>query len=462
MRRLLRNKLNLNKRVKGVNSMFLPSLMVILIAFLIMIFEIRVSSLNSMFEFIDNAVVSSALGSALINTEEYGKSNQVIIYSNEDWVEYMSLNPSTEDTMGWTQKEADIILSNLNDGSDIELEYTELEPKMVLNPTSTSSNSNTNYRTSLDDWFVNRCYNTFISNLRYNLSKGGSQGSYNYSFRNLTTDATTISKEDVLDKSFVGSYVIGDIYITRFEVYNVYRQDTARKYEYKPYTGFDTLSNTPIGTGEIPKTNNVLFDGKKFKDLSAANKQTYLDVYANDTFKVKYDRDKRAKEVKASLGTTLQCFTDTYVSWQGESTSSRPVFGYKYAFNANPLTTYASASTVSRPGEEALKTGYTVFRYVGSAGLDGNHGGNSTSEYHALTESNQTITLDSGVMAGTEITNTSIYVELTFTVGTFAADIAPDTIEEYNNHQDMHTYDGQVLPSTVTVTVGRLVDIVTN
>ena len=317
-------KLAQDKR-EGSFSMVFPSLMIIMIIIIILLFTFRLTMLNTMFNYIDDALVSSTLGGALLNVEEYGRSNQMIIYSNDDWVEVMDLHPETSGYMGWTKNEADILLSNLNDGSDIELAYSELDPKLILNPKSYEQHG---IRAELNDGYLARCYSAFISNLKYNLSHGKVQdkysqdGSVNYSMSSLTPEATTIGR-DVLDNSFLGQFIIGNMYVTRFEVYNVYRQDTAKENKYVPYTGFDSY-----GEAEIKDTGNVDLDGKTFFELSDTLQQTYLDKYATDEFVARYERYERAQTVEASLLTDV-CYTDTQTTWQSGATADRPVSDFK-------------------------------------------------------------------------------------------------------------------------------------
>lgn len=444
------------KKGKGTSSMILPSLMLILIVLILLLMTFRISMINTMYNYIDDALVSSVLGGALLNVEEYGRSNQMIIYSNEDWVEVRDLHPETSTYMGWTKNEADILLSNLNDGSDIELSYSELDPKLILNPESYRSDG---IRADMSDEYLARCYSAFISNLKYNLSNGavqdayGQSGTVNYSFKNLTSDATTIGR-DVINNSFLRDFIIGNMYVTRFEVYNVYRQDTAKENKYVPYTGFDSY-----GEATITGTGNAALDGKKFFDLSDANKQLYLDNFATDTFVARYERYLRAQEIEESLMTDV-CYTDTQTTWQSGATSDRPVSDFKFAFKPDWDVTYASMPTINRNGEEALRTGYSRFRYEGVADpLTGSNSGNSTSQFFELSESNQDIVIDSGKMAGVEIENTAVYVELTLTVGTFPPDITDEAFEAYNNHEDYIASDGDVIKTATTVTISRLIDI---
>ena len=448
-------KLAQDKR-EGSFSMVFPSLMIIMIIIIILLFTFRLTMLNTMFNYIDDALVSSTLGGALLNVEEYGRSNQMIIYSNDDWVEVMDLHPETSGYMGWTKNEADILLSNLNDGSDIELAYSELDPKLILNPKSYEQHG---IRAELNDEYLSRCYSAFISNLKYNLSHGKVQdkysqdGSVNYSMSSLTPEATTIGR-DVLDNSFLGQFIIGNMYVTRFEVYNVYRQDTAKENKYVPYTGFDSY-----GEAEIKDTGNIDLDGKTFFELSDTLQQTYLDKYATDEFVARYERYERAQAVEASLLTDV-CYTDTQTTWQSGATADRPISDFKYAFKPEWNKTYASMPTINRSGEEALRTGYSRFRYKGTANpLTGANSGNSTAQFFELSESNQDIVIDDGKMKGVEIENTAIYVELTFTVGTFPSDVSEQAIDAYNKHQDVTGASGNLVPATTTVTVSRLIDI---
>ena len=154
------------------------------------------------------------------------------------------------------------------------------------------------------------------------------------------------------------------------------------------------------------------------------------------------------------------CYTDTQTTWQSGATADRPVSDFKYAFKPEWNKTYASMPTINRSGEEALRTGYSRFRYKGTANpLTGANSGNSTAQFFELSESNQDIVIDDGKMKGVEIENTAIYVELTFTVGTFPSDVSEQAIDAYNKHQDVTGASGNLVPATTTVTVSRLIDI---
>lgn len=484
----LRKKLN--KRLKGVSSMIFPSLMIIVILLVILLYTFRIQALNATFNYIDDAMVSSVLGGALLNVEEYGKSNQVVIYSDDKWVNATDLGIHTG-TNGWTPREATIMLSNLNEGSDIELQVEDLDVKQVLDPSSTASGSD-NCRTQFNDEYMTRMYNMFFSNLTYNLSNGKKPVELNLSsLANLPVNCTTIP-EAVLDSSFVGGYVIGDAYITRFDVYNVYRQDVAREYTFIPYDGFNEYLNAEFGGGLLDKTKDPIIDAyRDFKALMDADGATsseydayfdadgnlrgsghpltdeYLKKYAPDDFVAKFRRWLSSEKAQASLGGVEKVYIDNKSTWQGKANDTKPpkmntstgsdVLGYKFAFNAKDYnnTEYTSAAKIDRAnGEKALKTGYTVYSYKGDCDLGNNKGGTATFKYVDMAPGNQTITIDGGKMDGANIENTAIYLEITFYVGTFPTDITPEALEAYNNHEDYNE-----LPAVHKCTVARLIDI---
>ena len=122
-------KVILKKNSGNVTSLLIGQ-MLMLVLIIYCLFNFRLTMLNAVFNYIDDSLITSLLGGALVNVEEYGKSNQLVIHNND---RYEKTNTGTKaDTQGWEEWEAAILLSELNYGSDITLTFKELEPKEVL------------------------------------------------------------------------------------------------------------------------------------------------------------------------------------------------------------------------------------------------------------------------------------------------------------------------------------------
>ena len=73
-------KVLLKKNNGNVTSLLIGQ-MFMLILLIYCLFNFRLTMLNAVFNYIDDSVTSSILGGALVNVEEYGKSNQLIIHN---------------------------------------------------------------------------------------------------------------------------------------------------------------------------------------------------------------------------------------------------------------------------------------------------------------------------------------------------------------------------------------------
>lgn len=118
----------ITKKDRGNVTSLVFGQMFILLLVVWSLFTFKSQILSTMFNYIDDALTGATLGGALVNVEEYGKSNQLIIHNNEQW---KNAEGNTA-TRGWEKFEADILLSELNNGSDIVLTYSALQPKKVL------------------------------------------------------------------------------------------------------------------------------------------------------------------------------------------------------------------------------------------------------------------------------------------------------------------------------------------
>ena len=68
---------------KGNITSLIFGQMFLLILIIWCLFNFRLIMLNASFNYIDDALTNSILGGALVNVEEYGLSNQLIIYDSD-------------------------------------------------------------------------------------------------------------------------------------------------------------------------------------------------------------------------------------------------------------------------------------------------------------------------------------------------------------------------------------------
>lgn len=246
------------------------------------LFTLRLQILNTVFDYIDDALTTSLLGSALVNVEEYGKSNQLIIHDNEEYKDVANENNYSDIAKA-------ILLSELNYGSDIILEEDALDSKQVLDIESrVATDTSSDYY----DEYLRRAVSALIGNLNYNLSAGNTSvnknnvgvnkyiPSVNAEQMNVNKVVTNDSSTSALAKSFMSQYVTDDgISIQRYEIISTYKLGLARRHiyqsEYYAYSD-ETHSNT---TWDQVKTdvNEVDNNGKPIVKVVGWNTNEPLD-----------------------------------------------------------------------------------------------------------------------------------------------------------------------------------------
>lgn len=448
------------KKNNGNTTSLIIGQMFMMILIVWCLFNFRLEMLNTTFNYIDDSVTSSLLASALVNVEEYGKSNQLIIHNNDVYVD----STANSTYHGWEKFEADILLSELNYGSDITLTYDELDYKQTLNKsyrntlTKSTKTTDVDSQASQTDWtydyYLRQSLSAFLQTIQYNISNGHTGASEKIDIVNnvsalgsLASSSKLIIPKDVLGQSFLGNYITTDIEVTRFDIYNVYKANLAQRHvyhsEYMLYDGYKTPNNyattlTWDTTNEPDEESEfinkykpcqyVLKDGTVRTINSAPSTSDYatpLTENANygkelEEYEKKLARWKKDLEIFKS-DQPKYCYIDTQTSYQGEYDSSRVPYKYLYCDGSNfynvPYTTNAKLLTT---GDKAPIVGYATYSYRSAASPYGYVPG-TTYEYKDTTETGviNSITISGGKMAGVKIENTSVYVELTFRIKTF-------------------------------------------
>lgn len=525
----------ITKKDRGNVTSLVFGQMFILLLVVWSLFTFKSQILSTMFNYIDDALTGATLGGALVNVEEYGKSNQLIIHNNEQW---KNAEGNTA-TRGWEKFEADILLSELNNGSDIVLTYSALQPKKVLDIDKGRDTTGTAWET---DTYIRRSASAMFGNLVYNLSNGKKPAGYNYdainpvgsigslntninSPANQTTNDYTIPgysadgihiKRDALQNSFVGSYLVNDIEITRFDIYNVWKLNMAKKHVYQPYYS-EWFSVKDDGTGvrgTLPESVSSFrewFIEKHYSGGLSGLTDAEKTVWSNKTNKYDFNVfqaafggspdwaaffehmlkveahwsvDKAAFDAHASQG-KLICYTNTTTTYQGDWSSKRVGFDTFYCNkNGNATVTSLKASEAlkinnitklsdgSSSSPRAPIYGWTCYSYkhknsqynytTGTTYKDGCKGSTGSSTIGAQkaakveTDNNKDyIKIDGGKMDGMEIMNTSVYVELTFTVNSLFPKKWYDMATSGMNASDRPSFYNRV-------TTARLIDIELN
>lgn len=121
-------KIILKKNKGNVTSLVIGQLFM-LVLLIWCLFNYRLKMLNTAFNYIDDALTSSTLGAAIVNTQEFGKSHQILIHNSDVYVDNSSdawTGSKNIDYNGWEEFEAKILLSELNYKSDIVMQPSEI------------------------------------------------------------------------------------------------------------------------------------------------------------------------------------------------------------------------------------------------------------------------------------------------------------------------------------------------
>ena len=500
-------KVMLKKNSGNITSLLIGQ-MLMLVLIIYCLFNFRLTMLNAVFNYIDDSLTTSLLGGALVNVEEYGKSNQLVIHNND---RYEKTNTGDKaDTQGWEEWEAAILLSELNYGSDITLTFKELEPKEVL---SISNRDDYTYNLSkndsglgdgsvqnMKDYYMRRCFSAFMGNLSYNTSNGLYTSTYNVN--NLAPDISGIGAlytgggnnslvidDSVLAKSILGNFLVGDIEITRFDIYNVYRGNLAEKHvyksEYMTYNGAPAPINEAVDSitsssdikwkdtepstedefdykykplkytvsNEVKTKRETEFKGKTKADFEALEADAKLtgelnEEYATELAKFEMKKARWQTDLEYfESGDPLICYTNTQTTYQGKYKESKVPFKYFFSEGNNfDITATDNADKVTAD-KKAPIVGYSVYSYK-SANSDYSYTPGSTMGYKDhIASTVSDITIQGGKMDGTKIENTALYVEITFTVETFPSFVTLSELDTTGKQ---------------TVTIARLIDIELN
>lgn len=332
-------KLLIKKNSGNIPSIIYGQIFMMLIIIWAM-FQFRLILLNTTFEYIDDALTTSLLGGALINTEEYGKSNQVVAHDNDV---YSDVSSGTSLDNGWEPNEAMILVSQLNYNSDILLQPSEMQQKTKLNvdfrDTKTYLTLQSNGEplalplesTWESDYYMRRVVSTFSDNINYNLSNGQKQGENSASniVPALNNGVDKIfSIKEALTTSFLSRFLSGEIKVVRFEIFDIYRRNLAQRMVYY--------------------SNYMLYEGH------------YLKYYYSDA-------DKLEKVNYMPAGS---------ITWGGHEPTTEEQFSYlyepcKYEFKNN---TIAKDYAVKKYQESTLSKKRKLTGITGSSGATGTTG----------------------------------------------------------------------------------------
>lgn len=472
-------KLLLAKDKGNVTSLIFGQ-MFLLVLVVWALFNFRLQILTTMFDYIDDALTGATLGGALVNVEEYGKSNQLIIHDNEKWKEA----DGNDAYRHWEKFEADILLSELNYGSDIVLTYSALQPKMVLDINAGRIEEHGS------DYYIRRSASSMFGNLVYNLSNGHVPGKYTFSASNIVGSAASLNANlaaqanqvhadntltgytsdgihigrDALSNSFIGSYLINDIEVTRFDIYNIWKLNMAKPHVYKSewftvneQTGARTSINGGL-PGSLSDFRSWFIEhyySNGLGGIPAAEEQAWKDKPSSE----KYDFDifqatfgsssgwasfyeallkKQAHwEIDKAVvdgGNPLVCYTNTTTTYQGSHTDKRVGFKHFYANtsgnatvtslkNGQALAVSSVTKIATEDGVRAPIYGWTVYSYKHrnsqygyTTGTTYTGSGEQNKSAVKLNNKDDYVTVVGGKMDGTPVMNTSVYVEITYTI----------------------------------------------
>lgn len=499
------------KNKGNITSMIIGQMFILLII-IICLFNFKMYILNALFNNIDDALTSSLLAGAIVNVEEYGKSNQLIIHNGDAY-----------NKGNWSEIEGAILLSELEYGSDIQLDKSVLDKKKTINinsrGTATLSERKEKDDDEIKDWYsdenLRKSIESIVNTLKYNISNGAINSSD--TINNITND--TASKmtlgRDIVNKFIAGGYIVGNIEVTRLDIYNVYKAELAERHvylsEYMTYNTADKKEATTISWSgpssengfkgkyepcayevnsgwepggskrtEVTDINNIPADKTKKEEIykivdgDLVENENYAREYENylrKLAKFKKDKDFWDNYGNKYHGLGSVCYINTHTTYQGNYDSNRVPYKYFYAKGNNFIPTDGVYGNDARPiktnidgtgkGEKAPIVGYSVFSYKNGYKGKYNASYDTTAvmydstpsikiEYKDIPNGTDSIPLNSSKMSGAEIENTSLYIELTFTVTTF-----PKMANEDPKAKDLNTIPGE----EKTVTVARLIDI---
>lgn len=439
------------------------------------LFSFRLIMINTLFNYVDDGLTSSVLAAALVNVPEYGKSNQLIIHDDDKYID----TTHNAEYQGWNKIEADILLSELNYGSDITLKYDELDHKQTLDYDCRDHDAD-NTTKDMEDEYLCRSVSAFTSAMTHNLSNGLAHSTH--SAENPVTNTSSlgglktggvlaIDKNSIIDKSFLGSYITSDIEVNRMEIISVYREHLALRHLYASeymlysvggktrvkYDELDQKTINKLSTVNIEWNPDAPEDETQFENLYKPHPYVLNDDVTRSKTRVITDADykvvgglkvenesyasnmewykrKLAKfkkdRAKFTSGESLVCYTDTQVTYQGEyedatggyGDKDTSMFHYFFADSSGKIPREQDALTNAMSVEDGKTTEgkapidyWSVYCYDGTTTHFKGHDVNSAD---FIQPEIGTVGATS-IMKGTPVENSAIYVELTFTIKTF-------------------------------------------
>lgn len=508
-----------------------------------MLFSYRLILINAMFDFIDDSLTSSTLAMAVIDIDEYGRSNQLIIHEQDTYNE----KKYTENTSSYgtdTSGEAGILLSYLNKNSSILSTIETLPSKEITNFDNRKAYTSDSYLINSVSLGINSLASNFTNgnSPTFNLSGLGtnlkSVDTANYTAKvhkttgnNASSFGTTgnlaISYDNILNNSFLKNFVVSDMEISNISIYNVYRANLAelKTYQYNTnwfnveYNDDKIKSVTPAYVYQDEHAAALNSDGDTFKagvqgaTLDSVSNFIYvkepskliwtsskpaddliIGYYPNETsptlwqientnygkeyqnYKIELTQFTKQIEFynwakgKGNAGTYSNCFINTHSTNQHSTNTST----FKYAFsNGTTLletkstdTPNTTITTSNKLTGKAPIAAIGIFRYIQSTEPN-TYKYSNTQSYSYITsgDSSDSVVLNSGTTltgftngissftlnncksAGKTVTDTSVYMELTFTIKTYPT--MPGAISTLQNNYQ-------------TVTVSRLISIALN
>lgn len=498
----------INKKVHGNTTSLILGIMFLLLLSLWALFNYRMYLLNAAFEEIDDDLSASLLAGSLVNIDDYSEREQLVIHNDDVYDKVTTTGGGLYN--GWTKTEADILVSEINYNSEILISYDQLPAKECLNINARNIRSG--------DEYLNRSIQSAYSALYGNLCGGGSSSIS----ANADSPAFSISLDD-LQKGPIGFMLGTGIEVTRFDIYNIYTVNMARKHKY--LSRFFEVDNSgvphwlqteifgikyDIDASTFPTFTQFMTDlkaGKEtFKGFNNMTEDEILnyvqdqglviesveELEDNTIFEEIYNRIKHRYAIDAEVvnsGQPLIIYTDAKVSYQdwfgySDYYNNGYIYDYEFYYYSNggvPIKdrdrAVTSADKVNGIQELAPVMGYSVYSYKNSNSNYGYGYGNDTSygDYVPLLHtvdradsSNEIIKVVGGKYDGKNITKTSLLMELTFEIQAFPTRVfnasgktadGVDVVDGQVATNADHTADTGSRWGTKKVTVSRLVGI---
>ena len=278
----------LNKKDGNITSL-ISGLMFLMIILILLLFNFRVSMISEVLYNIDDVLTLSALGTATPNSDAFVSNNtyyeqgQLVMQdadktdmnnnsdNGEVLVDYKQSTNSEKKYIDSSKEynEQKVVISELNSNlinngrydsarvnnvDNIHLDCNGLKRLGYTASYNINGDEATSYRLSKIDnrslkynnqymlTTLNRMISLTYDNIvQRSVSSPKLTSIFNTS-KGVTdeiTKAFTISKNDIVNKAFLGSYISSNIYVTRAEIYNLYRYTLAKRHVYaSPYIAY--------------------------------------------------------------------------------------------------------------------------------------------------------------------------------------------------------------------------------